>query len=313
MLFSLIVPVYNTKDYLEKCLSSIEEQDFDDYELILVDDGSSDGSGLICDRFCEGKDNYKVIHQANQGLAGARNTGIDAAKGDWIWFIDSDDFIVPGALSSLKERMRFAKGDMYVFQYYRTDEKGDRPEAIFFREFQEKYRLDTEGDYLWNMDHRLLQYKDSWEAFSRLYNRGIIIENGLKFKDTSIVFAEDLCFVIEYMMYCKSEVMLVNYLYYYRNRENSIMNTLVLQSVLPRLFNLLEDNFLEARKLKKRQTLKNFDTICFGILRTHIRKLSSLTDEEIRFAIMEGTKRKLIGRPVRKVKDRLFNEIDSRS
>lgn len=312
MLFSLIVPVFNTKDYLEQCLSSIVEQNFEDYELILVDDGSYDGSQDICDKFCEGKANYRVIHQENRGLSGARNTGIKEAKGDWIWFIDSDDFIMPGALSALQERMRFANGDMYVFQYYRTDEKGDNSKAIFFREFQEIYRLDEERYFLWNMDHRLLQYKDSWEACFRLFKREIILDNKLHFKDTNIVFAEDLCFVIEYMMYCRSEVMLVNYLYCYRFRGNSLVNTAAQKEVLPKMFNLLEETYKEAKKLKKRQIMKNFDAICFRLISTHITKLNELTDEELCLEIAEGTKRKLIGKQVRKVKDKLLVEIANR-
>lgn len=312
MLFSLIVPVYNTKDYLERCLSSIEEQDFTDYELILVDDGSTDGSSEICDKFSEKNSNCRVIHQTNKGLSGARNTGIQEATGDWIWFIDSDDFILPGALSSLHERMKLAKGDMYVFQYIKTDKEEKNHEYIYFRDTQVILDIGEERSYLSNMEERLLQYKDSWEAWTRLFKRSIINEHGLQFVDTSKVFAEDLCFTIEYMMCCKAEVMLVNYLYCYRQRDDSIMNTLDLKTVLPRLLNLLEENYAEAKKLKKRLIIKHFDVLCFGVIRTHIKKLNELTDEELRLEIAEGTKRKLIGKYVRKVKDKLFVEIDNR-
>ncbi len=313
MLFSLIVSVYNTKKYLDQCLDSIALQDFGDYELIIVDDGSTDGSAQICDDFCKGRTNAKVIHQENQGLAGARNTGIKEAKGEWIWFIDSDDFIVPGALSALKERMRFAKGDLYAFQFFRTDENGENHESIFFREFQEKFRLDEERFYLWNMDHRLFPYKDGWEAPTRLYKRSIIIDNGLAFKDTTKVFAEDLCFTAEYMMCCRTEVMLVNYLYYYRYRGDSITNTLDQKTVLPRLINLLEENYKEAVRFKKKQTIKNFDTFCYGIIRTHIHKLDKLTDDEIRSEIVNATKNKHIGKYMKKVRTRLFKEIEIRN
>lgn len=319
MLFSLIVPVYNTKQYLDKCLESIEIQDFDDYELILIDDGSTDGAGDICENFCakfnavQGRNNFaRVIHQENRGLSGARNRGIEEAKGEWIWFIDSDDFIVPGALSSMHERMRYAKGDMYAFQYIRTDERGENPEEIFFRAFQNIVRIKGEGDLLWNYDHRILPYKEGWESCTRLYNREIINRFGISFKDTRKVFAEDLCFMIDYMMCIRSAVMLVNYYYYYRQRETSIMKTLDQKTVIPRLVNMLESNYFEAKRLKKRQTVKNFDTLCLGVLRTHIHKLDALSNEEIKKEIINGANSRYIGRYIKKAESILFEEIEKR-
>ena len=94
-LVSVIIPIYNVEAYLERCVESVCGQSYKDLEIILVDDGSKDGSGEICDRL-EKKDNrISVIHQANMGLAGARNTGIDACHGDYICFVDSDDYVHP--------------------------------------------------------------------------------------------------------------------------------------------------------------------------------------------------------------------------
>ncbi len=92
---SIIVPVYNVKEYLEKCITSILSQTYTDYELILVDDGSTDGSGEMCDAFALQNDKIKVLHQENHGLAYVRNVGIRIAKSDYIGFIDSDDWIEP--------------------------------------------------------------------------------------------------------------------------------------------------------------------------------------------------------------------------
>ena len=92
MKFSVIVPVYNVENYLEACISSVIAQSCRDYELILVDDGSTDSSGVLCDRLAE-QYHCRVIHQENGGLGAARNTGIEAAQGDYLFFLDSDDFI----------------------------------------------------------------------------------------------------------------------------------------------------------------------------------------------------------------------------
>lgn len=101
MRLSVIVPVYNVKQYLEKCVTSILEQSFKDFELILVDDGSTDGSGGICDEFLEQDVRIKVIHQKNQGVSVARNVGINISKGEFVAFVDSDDWLDINMLQKL--------------------------------------------------------------------------------------------------------------------------------------------------------------------------------------------------------------------
>jgi glycosyltransferase involved in cell wall biosynthesis len=316
MLFSIIIPVFNTDKYLKACLDSIAAQAFDDFEVILVDDGSTDSSGRMCDEFCNKFNGRagrtaraKVIHQENRGLSGARNRGIEEAAGDWLWFIDSDDFISSDALETICERMRFAKGDLYAFQYIKTDENGSDPEYIFFRESQENVRIKNEGDYIWHSTERLLQYKDGWEAWSRLFNRSIIRTNGLSFKDTKQVFAEDICFLLEYLMCAKNTVFLVNYLYYYRQRINSIMGTLDQKTVIPRIINLLEDVYTEAKRFKKKQVIKEFDRICRAAISNQILyKLDELPDEEICAGIMSGQTNKAVGKYIKKVSEGLIQE-----
>lgn len=103
MIFSVVIPVYNVKDYLPKCIDSVLAQDFDDYELVLVDDGSTDGeSGAICDRYAAAHpERIRVIHKPNGGLGDARNVGLEAAAGEYLVFIDSDDYIGAGMLRTL--------------------------------------------------------------------------------------------------------------------------------------------------------------------------------------------------------------------
>lgn len=93
---SIIVPVYNVEKYVLQCITSIAEQSFSDFECIMIDDGSTDGSGNICDEFAVKDNRFRVIHQENRGLPAARNKGLDLAKGEFVCFIDSDDYISPG-------------------------------------------------------------------------------------------------------------------------------------------------------------------------------------------------------------------------
>ena len=116
---SVIVPVFNVEPYLRKCVASLLDQDIDksDYEIILIDDGSMDGSGQICDEQASLHDNIQVIHQPNGGLSAARNTGINAARGKYIQFVDSDDYLSPHVLRSLLTRMEADDLDVLRFNY----------------------------------------------------------------------------------------------------------------------------------------------------------------------------------------------------
>lgn len=116
-ILSFIIPVYNVASYLRKCVDSLLAQDYDDYEIILVDDGSTDGSGKICDEYAEKHDNIRVIHQHNAGLSAARNSGIKMAKGEYICFVDSDDYWQPNVLASLMAQIQREQLDVFRFDY----------------------------------------------------------------------------------------------------------------------------------------------------------------------------------------------------
>lgn len=97
---SIIIPVYNSETHLDTCIQSICRQSYTDFELILVDDGSTDRSASICDGYASKDTRIRVLHQANAGVSAARNKGIDNARGEWLTFIDSDDYVEPGYLAS---------------------------------------------------------------------------------------------------------------------------------------------------------------------------------------------------------------------
>ena len=117
MKLSIIVPVYGVAKYLPKCVDSLLAQDISDYEIILVDDGSPDECPQICDQYAEQYSNIKVIHQANAGLSAARNTGIVVAKGEYICFVDSDDYLQPNVLGALMEQVGRDNLDVLRFDY----------------------------------------------------------------------------------------------------------------------------------------------------------------------------------------------------
>lgn len=125
---SVIVPVYNAERYIERCVNSIFAQTFTDYELILVDDGSTDGSGKMCDDYAQSNPQVCVIHQANQGVSAARQKGLDAANGQYVIFADPDDWVEPTMLEELLEVAINNDADVVIFDFWinSSDVTGDR-------------------------------------------------------------------------------------------------------------------------------------------------------------------------------------------
>lgn len=119
---SVIIPVYNVEKYLSKCLYTIENQTYKNYEVVLVDDGSTDNSGDMCDQYCYTHDNAKVIHQVNQGLSAARNAGVKIAKGELVTFIDSDDYVSLDYIEYLVRLIVKYNADISVAQELKTFE-----------------------------------------------------------------------------------------------------------------------------------------------------------------------------------------------
>ena len=126
MKLSIIVPVYNVEAFLTKCVDSLLAQDLpaDDYEIIIVDDGSTDGSGALADALAAEHGNIRVIHQRNRGLSGARNAGIPVASGTYVMFVDSDDFLCPNVLRTLVGLMESMELDILRFNYQNVNMDG---------------------------------------------------------------------------------------------------------------------------------------------------------------------------------------------
>ena len=119
MRFSVVIPAYNVADYLEKCVASVRAQTCADWEVLLVDDGSTDGvTGKLCDALGQGDDRFRVIHQENGGLGAARNTGMEAARGEYLVFLDSDDYLAPHMLETLRQRIEATHCDVYTFGFF---------------------------------------------------------------------------------------------------------------------------------------------------------------------------------------------------
>jgi len=163
-LVSVIVPCYKVEKYLSRCLDSILHQSYKDMEIILVDDGSPDRSGEICEFYAKRDPRIVVIHQENKGLSGARNTGIDAAKGEYLFFIDSDDAIYPDCISTLCGIAFENDADLVSSEYF----QGADPKA---KEDNGNGHIET-GNGAHVLDYVL--QNSSWSAWGKLYRKSLI-------------------------------------------------------------------------------------------------------------------------------------------
>lgn len=241
---SIVVPVYNTGNYLKKCVDSILSQTCGDFELILVDDGSVDKSPDICDQYQRADSRIKVIHKPNGGLSSARNAGLDIAVGKYIYFVDSDDYIEPVLLEKAVSVMEEKACDWLAFGMVKEDPAGALIEKIGFKPC--RIRISSEEERMNFLLEYLLNYRLGWEAWSHVFRGDLIREHRLRFVSEREIFAEDMLFAFTYWMYARSCVVLDEQMYHYIQRGESLMGESKKRNVLPQIHRLAQQAYRAA-------------------------------------------------------------------
>ena len=218
---SVVLPVYNVANYLRKCLDSLVNQTFEDFEVICVNDGSTDLSLGILEGYALSDSRFKIISQENKGLSGARNTGIQHVRGEYVLFVDSDDWIEENALEELYNHVEGFDSDitMFKFRYFNEDTKEISesqnskleiiPDSLITSNFNYKDVLD-------------ILFKISHSPFNKLYKTSFLRELDAKFLYGS--YYEDLEFFYKVFLKAEKVSVLPQYLYFYRIRDESISN-----------------------------------------------------------------------------------------
>lgn len=222
---SVIIPVYNVEAYLRRCLDSVISQHYADIEIILVDDGSSDNSGDICDEYASKDDRIRVIHQENMGLYGARNTGLEVAVGEYISFIDSDDWIEAGTYAYMIKIIDSYYPDIIRFGFKKVlNGKNVMEKKMPYREgiYQEANIWELQLDTISN--ENILDYKKTriLSAWSNLYKSSLIMEQDIRFMPEREILNEDYLFVLQVSMAAESIYISDKSFYCYDTREGSI-------------------------------------------------------------------------------------------
>lgn len=277
MLISIIVPVYNVKEYLVKCLKSIEQQTFDDYEVVVVDDGSTDGSEKLVDDYCAGKKQFRVFHKENGGLMSAWMYGLQRAIGDYIGFVDSDDFVEINMFSDLYEKAKEYKADIVLCNHYYDKESV----LIEHRNpLQAGYYDEQKLESIRNkMIPRLGYDYISPSRCSKIVKKELIFNN-LKYCDLRITSGEDVNIMVPCMLSCKSFYYIDKTFYHYVFRNTSISN--VFKEELLAKYLILINRLEEAIKdngLEKSIDCKTLYDVYGNLWCTYVRK-SKLTLRE---------------------------------
>ena len=242
-LISIIVPIYKVEQYLERCLDSILQQTYSNYELILVDDGSPDKCGEICEEYARRDNRVRVIHKSNGGLSDARNVGISISKGEFIAFIDSDDWVAPEYLACMIGALKKTKSDICECGVIRTD--GILDESVISNEDEsllQTYNVENALEEL-ICDGIFHQY-----VWNKLYRRKCICRIDFPVGKTH----EDEFWTYQVFGKAKTIVKIERKLYYYFQRSGSIMGE---------KYNLRRLDVLEAKEQRQKYMQENYPTL----------------------------------------------------
>ena len=241
---SVIVPVYNVERYLCKCLDSILTQTITEWECILVDDGSTDKSGSICDEYAKKDGRFIVMHKENGGVSSARNLGIKGAHGEWISFVDADDELYEESLSTLYSFVSDSV-DIVVAGYVKINDKKEIT-----------YQIGERKTYLKNREDAILEvYKPTYYSYigypwGKLYRKDVINKNALSYDET-ISVSEDRLFLLTFMSCMKGiAVITTTPVYYYYQRADSVMG--IIRTLFnPKVYSEIKAMGKAYRMLKK--------------------------------------------------------------
>ena len=212
--YSIIIPIYNASKYLRNTLDSILKQEYKNYEVILVNDGSTDDSLDICNEYKEKNKNFKVITIENSGSGIARNTGIKEAKGEFLYFPDSDDVLVDDALSKIDNIISSKNADLYVFAFYKAYRDSDE---LKLEKYEDNF-LDSDkvrANYEMYMEKSGIYIQGA--PWNKVFRRDIVNKYNIEYP--SLKRHQDECFIVRYMAHTKNVLVSKEPIYiYYLNR-----------------------------------------------------------------------------------------------
>lgn len=253
---SIIIPVWNAEKFLKRCINSILIQTYTNFELILIDDGSTDNSRTLCETYSAKDKRIVVIHQVNKGVAMARNNGLAIAKGDYVTFIDADDYVVADYLEKLFNALvTVDEVDLSVLNYYEVNSKNE-----FIKHTLDSSKFTGNIQYDYDKLQSIL-----WAPWGKLYKMDIIRKHHIMFP-SDLLIAEDQIFNFQYIYYINRCNFIDMYGYYYnQDNENSLIKNITSKK--------MKDDFIRlssAKKFLQKKLIFNRNEIFMNCITGHI-------------------------------------------
>ena len=262
---SIIVPVYNVEKYLSTCIDSLLNQTLEEIEIILIDDNSPDNCPEICDEYAKQDERIKVVHKQNEGLGYARNSGIEIAVGEYLTFVDSDDYVELNAYQNLYAKLMDTKADVIYFNFQRFNDQGNNwNDASIFKEKMYQTKDDVHQlmlDMIANPPSAKNDRNIQVSSCCAVYRREPIKKYGLRFKSERELISEDLLFNFDYLLHATNVITIPDVYYNYRSNPLSLTsairpdriykNHILYQYILEILItnNFGEDGYMRATRL----------------------------------------------------------------
>ncbi len=316
---SIIVPIYNAEKVVDRCIQSILKQTYQDFELLLMDDGSRDSSGEICDRAAEEDSRVRVIHKENSGVSDTRNQALKLATGEYIQFLDADDWITENATELFVRTMEQNDVDMVISDFYRVNGENVAKKGAI-----EKDGLMTLKEFTGELITRPADfyYGVLWNKF---FKRSVLEEYDIHM-DENISWCEDFIFNLEYFKHCKNVFVLKVPLYYYVKTEGSLVsqgmsvkNTVMTKQLVFKYYSAYcLEVFGQEEYEKRRLTVYRYfvDTARDGMMLPSVFPTTKKLGEEregISEAVSQGEGKFFALYRERKLQDKLFEIVGVRN
>ena len=222
---SIIVPIYNVEKYLDRCMDSLLNQTLKDIEIIMVDDGSPDNCPKMCDEYAKKDSRVRVIHKKNAGLGMARNSGLEVATGEYVAFVDSDDYVDRSMYETLYHKVKERNVDAVLCKFY-NDDKGNVSEGSVDGMSSEEAVIDFHADYIPNVIGCLPSVKYNqlygYSVWNILFSRSVIESNKVRFESERNFVSEDILFQLDFAACASKLLLLPKPFYYYCNNAGSL-------------------------------------------------------------------------------------------
>lgn len=258
MFFSIILPVYNGERFLSQSIESVLSQSFRDYELIIINDGSTDSTLNICLSYTSSDTRIRIVNKQNEGVSVARNQGLNIAKGEYILFIDSDDILYVNALNILHEKLCDVSLDYLRYEYQTIDENGKK----LYPNYEAKIRAKYQGQILKSTDCIRYLVRNEFFLWSGVFKRSLIEYYHICFLE-GCTYCEDTLFMMQYFMQSTNHLYLPSILYGYRKTDSAVTshftekNFTDVKSVIENLINMTH-LYNDDKTLVLKRTIEEF-------------------------------------------------------